>query len=34
MDAAMKVRAKASRNVDWDLRRLEQAADELTQRAK
>ena len=29
MDAAAKVRAKASRNIEWDLRRLEQSADEL-----
>jgi hypothetical protein len=28
-DAAVKVRAKTTRNIDWDLRRLEQTADEL-----
>jgi hypothetical protein len=28
-DAAVKVRAKASRNIEWDLRRLEQTVDEL-----
>ena len=29
MDAAAKVRAKATRNIEWDLRRLEHDADEL-----
>ena len=29
MDAAKKVRAKATRNIEWDLRRLERDADEL-----
>jgi hypothetical protein len=29
MDAAAKVRTKASGNIEWDLRRLEQTADEL-----
>jgi len=28
-DAAVKVRAKGSRNIEWDLRRLEQTANEL-----
>jgi hypothetical protein len=28
-DAAVKVRAKASRNIEWDLRRLEQTVEEL-----
>jgi len=29
IDAAAKVRAKVSRNIEWDLRRLERSADEL-----
>ena len=29
MDAAKKVRGKATRNIEWDLRRLEQTADEV-----
>ena len=34
MDAAAKVRTRSSRTVDWDLRRLEQTADELAKRSQ